>query len=68
MNEEICACVILKDGRATGAEELKIFCRGQVHQDHLPDQILILDEFPKTSSQKIDKLALIIKAQKMIGD
>ncbi|XP_070560448.1 putative acyl-CoA synthetase YngI [Ptychodera flava] len=50
LNEDICACVILKEGETASTEDLRHFCRSRVHQDHQPDYILVFKEFPKINS------------------
>lgn len=32
MGEELCACVKLKQGETSSAEEIKAFCKGQVNE------------------------------------
>ncbi|XP_051889243.1 medium-chain acyl-CoA ligase ACSF2, mitochondrial [Pristis pectinata] len=58
MGEEVCACVILKDGMECTAEELKSFCKGQISHFKIPRYIVFVKDFPLTASGKVPKYKL----------
>jgi len=49
------ACVVLRDGETTDKEELMLFLDGRVAKWWLPDDIVFVDEIPKTSVGKFSK-------------
>lgn len=53
-----CAAVILVRGAYADERELRDELRGRVSGHELPEKILILESFPKTSSGKPDKLKI----------
>jgi len=56
--EEVCACVILKDGAEAADEELIEFVRAGLSRYKSPRYIMRLSEFPMTASGKIQKFKL----------
>lgn len=46
LGESICACLRLSDGRL-GLHDLREFLKGRVADFKLPDELLVLDEFPR---------------------
>ena len=52
------ACVVVKEGSAVTKEELMTFLEGQFAKWWLPDDIVFLDEIPKTSVGKFLKAKL----------
>ncbi len=56
LGESICACVIPQAGAHVDLLELRAFLSQRVARNHLPDELCLLDEFPKLSGGvKIDK-------------
>ena len=53
--EEVCACVILKQGETATEEELKEFIREHLSRHKMPRYIWFMDTFPMTASGKIQK-------------
>ena len=49
LGESICACVILIHGETLNLKELRKFVQGQVAPHKLPDELCIMDDFPKLS-------------------
>ncbi len=49
------ACVVLKPGQETGAEELRSWLQGRVAKWWVPEEIEFIDEVPKTSVGKFSK-------------
>ena len=49
------ACVVLRAGETTDKEALLVFLDGRVAKWWLPDDIVFVDEIPKTSVGKFSK-------------
>lgn len=64
------ACVVLKEGKQATKEELIDFLRPQFAKWWLPDEILFIDEIPKTSVGKFLKATLreYVKEQLKVGE
>lgn len=56
--EEVCACVIFKDGASATPEELIDFVRAGLSRYKAPRYVMVLKEFPMTASGKIQKFKL----------
>ena len=56
--DEVKICVILKEGQKLTPEELINFCKERMAYYMVPRYIEIMDEFPKTPNQKIQKFIL----------
>ena len=56
--EEVCACVILKEGEDMTEEEIKAYYKENVACFKIPKYVWIMDEFPMTASGKIQKFVL----------
>ena len=56
--EVACACVRLKPGAQLDAAELSAHCKGKVATFKIPRHVLFLDEYPMTSSGKVQKFKL----------
>lgn len=69
LGEVSCAAVVLKQGCTASVEELKTFVSNKVADYKRPDHLLIMDQFPKTASGKIQKFILkeLILNQKMVS-
>ncbi|MEZ5122378.1 MAG: hypothetical protein R2736_12505 [Solirubrobacterales bacterium] len=52
------ACVALQPGATLTLEEMRAHLAGRVAKWWLPDEVVIVDEIPKTSVGKFDKKAL----------
>ena len=57
-DERPLACVVLKEGSKTGAEDLRDFLADRVAKWWLPERWVFVKEVPKTSVGKFDKKAL----------
>ena len=56
MGEEVCALFILKDQtKHLLQEDIKEFCQGNIAHFKIPRYTIIVNEFPKTPSGKIQK-------------
>ena len=58
LSEVACACVVLKSGQRVSNEDLVTFCRGRLASFKIPRYTVIMDEFPMTSSGKVQKYLL----------
>ncbi|XP_069338498.1 medium-chain acyl-CoA ligase ACSF2, mitochondrial isoform X2 [Eulemur rufifrons] len=58
MGEEICACIRLKNGEKTTAEEIKAFCKGKIAHFKIPRYIVFVTDYPLTISGKVQKFKL----------
>ena len=56
--EEVCACVILKEGEDITEDEIKAYYKENVAFFKIPKYVWIMDEFPMTASGKIQKFVL----------
>ena len=56
--EELCACIILRPGMKTTAEEIREFCRGQIAHYKVPRYVKFVDSFPMTVTGKVQKFLL----------
>jgi fatty-acyl-CoA synthase len=58
LSEVACACVVLKPGQQASNEDLVSFCRGRLASFKIPRHTVVMDEFPMTSSGKVQKFLL----------
>ena len=56
--EELCACVILRPGMQSSAEEIRDFCRGQIAHYKVPRYVKFVESFPMTVTGKVQKFVL----------
>ena len=56
--EELCAWVRLRDGMSCEAEEIRVFCRGQIAHYKIPRYVKFVDGFPMTVTGKIQKFVM----------
>ncbi len=70
--EELCAWVILREGKEMEAEELRDFCRGQIAHQKIPRHVRFVQELPITVTGKIQKFrmreAMIRELQGLVGE
>jgi long-chain acyl-CoA synthetase len=53
--ETVCACVVAKPGGQVDPEAVLELCRGSLAPFKVPERVVILPEFPKTPTGKIQK-------------
>jgi len=58
LQEVACACVILQPGVQVEPEALLAGCRGQIASFKIPRHVLYMQEYPMTSSGKVQKFKL----------
>ncbi|XP_020288680.1 acyl-CoA synthetase family member 2, mitochondrial [Pseudomyrmex gracilis] len=56
--EEICACIQLREGEKMTKNELKDYCKGKIAHFKIPHYVEFINEYPKTTSGKIQKFRL----------
>jgi fatty-acyl-CoA synthase len=56
--EELCACVVLRQGMSATEEEIREFCRGQIAHYKIPRYVRFVEGFPMTVTGKIQKYLL----------
>jgi fatty-acyl-CoA synthase len=56
--EELCACVLLRDGESATAEEIRAFCEGRIAHYKVPRYVKFVDGFPMTVTGKIQKFVM----------
>ena len=59
LGEAICACVIPVEGAIVDEEDLRDWCRGTLSRDKVPDQVRILDRFPRTKKGDVRRVELV---------
>ncbi|MEA2403846.1 MAG: hypothetical protein QOE08_493, partial [Thermoleophilaceae bacterium] len=52
------ACVVVQEGESVSADEIRAHLTDQVAKWWLPDEVVFIDEVPKTSVGKFDKKVL----------
>ncbi|MDP4120965.1 MAG: AMP-binding protein [Bacillota bacterium] len=65
--EEVCACIILKEGATCTVDEIKAYVRANMARHKTPAYVLFLDAFPITASGKIQKFILRDQAAKELN-
>jgi len=53
--EELCACIILREGQQATVEEIREFCAGQIAHYKVPRYVRFVDSFPMTVTGKVQK-------------
>jgi fatty-acyl-CoA synthase len=66
--EEVMAWIILKDGEAATAEEIKEYCKGKISKHKIPRYIEFTDSYPMTASGKIQKFKLKEQAMEAVEE
>jgi fatty-acyl-CoA synthase len=56
--EELCACIILRPGMQSSAEEIREFCRDQIAHYKVPRYVKFVETFPMTVTGKVQKFLL----------
>jgi len=56
--EELCACVVLRQGASATEDEIREFCRGQIAHYKIPRYVKFVEGFPMTVTGKIQKYLL----------
>jgi len=67
LSEVACACVVPREGHQVTADDLISFCRGKLASFKLPRYTLVMQEYPMTSSGKVQKFRLRELALEALG-
>ncbi|XP_069005088.1 medium-chain acyl-CoA ligase ACSF2, mitochondrial-like [Embiotoca jacksoni] len=67
LGEQICACIRLKLGQTSGADEIRAFCKGQISHFKIPNYVMFVDSYPLTASGKVKKNLLKEAMEKKLG-
>jgi len=66
--EELCACVMLREGEAHPAEaDFRDLCKGKIAHFKIPRYWMIVDEFPMTVTGKVQKFKLREQVLERLG-
>ena len=63
LSEVPCACIILEEGCQLTQIDIDTFCRGRLASFKIPRSILIMTDYPMTSSGKVQKFLLRERVQ-----
>jgi acyl-CoA synthetase (AMP-forming)/AMP-acid ligase II len=64
LGEKICACIVPKHGARLNEDEIVNFCKKDLANYKIPDLVEIMETFPLTSTEKIQKF----KIKEMMGE
>ncbi|XP_008285501.1 acyl-CoA synthetase family member 2, mitochondrial-like [Stegastes partitus] len=67
LGQQVCACIILKEGQTSSAEEIRAFCKDQISRFKIPHYMVFVDSFPMTGSGKIKKIELAEAMEEKLG-
>ncbi|KAM9843490.1 medium-chain acyl-CoA ligase ACSF2, mitochondrial-like isoform 2-T2 [Aulostomus maculatus] len=67
LGEQVCACIRLKEGQTSSAEEIQEFCKGQISHFKIPHYVMFLDRYPLTVSGKVIKNKLKEEIEEKLG-
>ena len=67
LSEVACACVVVEPGQAVTDADLDAFCRGKMASFKIPRYLVALDDYPMTSSGKVQKYLLRQMAAEQLG-
>jgi fatty-acyl-CoA synthase len=65
--EELCAWIRVRPGETLNAEEIRLFCQGQIAHNKIPRYVEFVDEFPMTVTGKIQKFVMREKVEDRLG-
>ena len=67
LSEVACACVVAAPGMTITGAELDDFCRGRMASFKIPKHLIVVDDYPMTSSGKVQKYLLRQLAAERLG-
>ena len=65
--EELCACLKLKAGSHVKEQEVQEFCREKISHYKIPRYVRFVDDFPLTTSGKVQKFLLAKSSAHLLG-
>nr|XP_033500240.1 medium-chain acyl-CoA ligase ACSF2, mitochondrial-like isoform X3 [Epinephelus lanceolatus] len=66
LGEQVCACIRLKEGQTSSAEEIRAFCKGQISHFKIPHYVMFVDSYPLTAVRKVKKNILKEEMEKKL--
>ncbi len=66
LSEVACACVVTEPGQAVTLEDVDAYCRGKLASFKIPRYLMLMDDYPMTSSGKVQKYLLRDMAQEQL--
>ena len=67
LSEVACACVVVEPGQAITESDLDSYCRGKMATFKIPRHLVVVDDYPMTSSGKVQKYLLRQMAAESLG-
>ena len=67
LSEVACACIVTEPGMTLTDTELSDFCRGRMASFKIPRHIMVVEDYPMTSSGKVQKYRLRQLAAERLG-
>ncbi|XP_033501386.2 medium-chain acyl-CoA ligase ACSF2, mitochondrial-like [Epinephelus lanceolatus] len=67
LGEQVCACIRLKEGQTSSAEEIRAFCKGQISHFKIPHYVMFVDSYPLTALRKVKKNVLKEEIEKKLS-
>lgn len=67
LSEVACACIVAEPGMTITSSELADFCRGKMASFKIPKHLIVVDDYPMTSSGKVQKYLLRQLAAERLG-
>jgi acyl-CoA synthetase (AMP-forming)/AMP-acid ligase II len=61
LGEEVAAAVVLREGKSVTDRELRDFCATRLSDFKVPRKIVLLAEFPKGATGKLQRIGLAAK-------
>jgi len=58
LGEELCACIKLREGTTSDAEEMREYCKSRLADFKVPRYVQFVNEFPMTVTGKVQKFVL----------
>jgi fatty-acyl-CoA synthase len=65
--EELCAWIRVRSGESLSAEEIRLFCQGQIAHNKIPRYVEFVEEFPMTVTGKIQKFVMREAVENRLG-
>ncbi|MBS0418425.1 MAG: AMP-binding protein [Proteobacteria bacterium] len=65
--EELCACIILREGSSATEDDMREFCRGQIAHYKVPRYVRFVRQFPMTITGKVQKYLLREQSAQELG-
>jgi fatty-acyl-CoA synthase len=65
--EELCACIVLRDGQQASAEEIRAFCSAQIAHFKVPRYVRFIESSPMTITGKVQKYKLRQQLTRELG-